>query len=528
MTTAEILSVGTELLLGQIANTNAQWMSERLAEIGVDVLHHQTVGDNEERIAEAFRLALSRADVVLATGGLGPTQDDVTREGLVAALGVDLEPQPAIEDWLRDRFAQLGREMPQSNLRQALVPAGGRYITPQRGTAPGLICRHEGRTVYVVPGVPVEMKEMLEATILPELAAMAGPATITSRILKVTGVAESRLAEILDDLFHGSTNPTVAYLASSGEVKVRLTAKAASRGQADALIEPLAEEVHRRLGERVFSTDDEQLEHVVGRLLKARQRTVACAESLTGGSLAARLTASPGSSAFFLGSAVCYSPESKERVLGVSRETIDGPGVVSEDGLVAGAPEPERPLRLFVAADLPPEILEVVAERCEAWRRRLGDGVGRWVPVENQHVTVAFLGRAWPHQVEWVQTRVRRATARIRPFDSGLAAYGVVPSRSRARVLWLGLEERGRGWDALAAAVRGAVAEAFPPQARPFTPHLTLARFEPRISFAAHHEALAEPVGAPSFRVGSVALYRSHLGGPRARYEELVRFRLRG
>jgi competence/damage-inducible protein CinA-like protein len=331
VTTAEILSVGTELLLGQIANTNARWMSERLAEIGIDVLHHQTVGDNEDRIAEAFRLALSRADVVLATGGLGPTQDDVTREGLVAALGVDLEPQPVIEDWLRARFAQLGRDMPESNLRQALVPAGARYITPQRGTAPGLICQHEGRTVYAVPGVPVEMKEMLEGAILPDLARMAGPATISSRILKVTGVAESRLAEILDDLFHGSTNPTVAYLASSGEVKLRLTAKAPSRAEADALIEPLAEEVRRRLGDRVFSTDDEQLEHVVGRLLKARRRTVACAESLTGGSLAARLTAAPGSSAFFLGSAVCYSPDSKERVLGVSRETIEGPGVVSEE-----------------------------------------------------------------------------------------------------------------------------------------------------------------------------------------------------
>ncbi|MEX2457828.1 MAG: competence/damage-inducible protein A [Actinomycetota bacterium] len=348
MTTAEVLSIGTELLLGQIANTNARWMSERLAEIGVDVLHHQTVGDNEERIAEAFRLAVSRADVVLATGGLGPTQDDVTREGLAAALEVELEPTPAIEDWLRERFAGLGREMPESNLRQALVPAGGRYIVPERGTAPGLICQHEGTRVYAVPGVPAEMKEMLTGGILPELAELAGPATIVSRVLKVTGMAESHLAEALDDLFQGSTNPTVAYLASSGEVKVRLTAKAASRAEADALIEPLAEEVARRLGDRVYSTDDEILEHVVGRLLKSHELRLACAESLTGGSLGARLTSAPGSSAFFVGSAVVYTEDAKREVLGVSRETLEGPGVVSE----ACAIEMARGAQRLFAADI--------------------------------------------------------------------------------------------------------------------------------------------------------------------------------
>jgi nicotinamide-nucleotide amidase len=348
VTTAEILAVGTEILLGQIENSNARWMSERLALVGVDVLHHQVVGDNEARIADAFRLALSRADVVIATGGLGPTQDDVTREGLAQALEVELEPVPAIEEWLRERFAGLGREMAESNLRQALVPAGARYIVPERGTAPGLICQHEGRRVYAVPGVPVEMKEMLEGTILPELAGIAGSVTIVSRVLKVTGMAESRLAEVLDDLFRGSTNPTVAFLATSGEVKVRLTAKAASRAEAEALIDPLAGEVARRLGDRVFSTDDEQLEHVVGRLLKANQRTLACAESLTGGALAARLTSAPGSSAYLVGSAVCYTEASKRDVLGVRQETIDGPGVVSEECAV----EMARGARRMFEADI--------------------------------------------------------------------------------------------------------------------------------------------------------------------------------
>jgi nicotinamide-nucleotide amidase len=329
---AEILGVGTEILLGQISNSNAQWISQRLAEIGVDVLHHQAVGDNENRIRDAFRLALSRADVVLATGGLGPTQDDVTREGLAAALEVRLMRRPEIEDFLREKFRRLGRTMPESNLRQADVPEGARYILPDRGTAPGLICEAgEGKRVYIVPGVPAEMKEMMTNTIMPELAALAGPAALVSRLVKVTGVAESKVAEMLDDLFRASANPSIAYLASSGEVKVRITAKAASHGEAEELIGPVADEVARRLGSHVFTTNDEELEQVAGRLLKARRKSVAAAESLTGGSLAVRLTSAPGSSEFFKGSAVCYTVEAKRDLLGVSKETIDGPGVVSEE-----------------------------------------------------------------------------------------------------------------------------------------------------------------------------------------------------
>jgi nicotinamide-nucleotide amidase len=329
---AEIVGIGTEILLGQIANTNAQWMSDRLAEIGVDVLHHQVVGDNEGRIAEAILLGLSRADVVLVTGGLGPTQDDVTREGIAEALGLSLVRRPEIEQFLREKFARLNRPMAEINLRQGDVPEGARYIVPDRGTAPGLaIETPDGKRVYAVPGVPGEMREMMTGTILPELAALAGPSAIVSRTIRMTGIAESRVAEILDDLFVSSTNPTVAYLASSGEVKVRLTAKAARRSDAESLIDPVAAEVVQRLHPFVFTSDDEELEQVVGRLLKARGMTVACAESLTGGSLAFRLSAAPGASAHFKGSAVCYTAEAKRDVLGVSEETIEGPGVVSEE-----------------------------------------------------------------------------------------------------------------------------------------------------------------------------------------------------
>jgi nicotinamide-nucleotide amidase len=327
---AEVLGVGTELLLGQIANTNAQWISERLAQIGVDVFRHEVVGDNAQRIVDAFTLAASRADVVIATGGLGPTQDDITRPALAAAAGLELVRRPEIEDALRERFAQMGREMPESNLLQADVPDGGRSITPHRGSAPGLIVQIGGAQVYALPGVPAEMREMMESTVMPELAALAGPSGIASRIVRCVGMAESKIAELLDDLFTRSTNPTVAYLAGGGEVKIRLTAKAVSLGGAQELIGPLAEEVVARLGDVVFTTGDEELEQVVARELKARGLTIACAESLTGGGLAARLSTAPGSSTFFRGSAVCYTAEAKVEVLGVSQATIDGPGVVSE------------------------------------------------------------------------------------------------------------------------------------------------------------------------------------------------------
>ena len=210
---AEIVAVGTELLIGQIANTNARWMSERLAELGIDVLHHQVVGDNADRIVGAIALAASRADVVIVTGGLGPTQDDVTRPALARAAGAGLVRRAEIEDALRERFRVRGREMPASNLAQAEVPEGGRYIAPERGTAPGLVVSVGGVTVYALPGVPSEMREMMDGTVLPELSALVGSVSLVSRTLRCYGLAESRISELLDDLFHASSNPTVAYLA---------------------------------------------------------------------------------------------------------------------------------------------------------------------------------------------------------------------------------------------------------------------------------------------------------------------------
>jgi nicotinamide-nucleotide amidase len=328
---AEIVGVGTEILLGQIANTNAQWIAERLAEIGVDVLHHQAVGDNVPRIVDAVRLALSRAEVVIVTGGLGPTQDDVTRDALAVAAGLALERRRELEALVREKFARAGREMPVSNLVQADVPTGARTIAPERGTAPGIVLDVEDRRVYALPGVPAEMREMMEGTVLPELAAVAGPGAIVSRTVRCVGIAESRVAELLDDLFHSSANPTIAYLAGGGEVRVRLSAKADSVDDAGALLEPIVEEVMARVGDFVTSSSDEELEEVVGRLLRAAGRTIGCAESLTGGALTARIARAPGASDYLLGSAVCYDVQTKRSLLGVSQATIDGPGVVSRE-----------------------------------------------------------------------------------------------------------------------------------------------------------------------------------------------------
>jgi nicotinamide-nucleotide amidase len=328
---AEIVAVGTELLLGQIADTNAQWMSEQLAAIGIDVTHHQAVGDNQQRIVEVLRLAASRADVVLVCGGLGPTEDDITRDAIAELAGVQLVFHEELEQMLREKFRRWSAmgSMPQSNLRQATVPDGATTILPDRGTAPGLIVQLDGARLYAVPGVPDEMREMLTGTVLPELRARAGGDVIVSQVLRIAGMGESAVAERLADLFAASANPTIAYLASMGEVKVRLTAKARSEDDARGLLAPLVEEVTARLGDVVFSDRDGSLEAAVIRLLTASGRHLACAESLTGGGVGERLTSVPGASAAFLGSAVVYTADMKRRVLGLTDEDLAG-GTVTE------------------------------------------------------------------------------------------------------------------------------------------------------------------------------------------------------
>ncbi|HEX2372564.1 MAG TPA: competence/damage-inducible protein A, partial [Actinomycetota bacterium] len=329
----EIIGVGTELLLGQIVNTNAAWIGQRLADVGWDCLRHTVVGDNSERIAETIAEALGRADAVILTGGLGPTQDDVTREALAAVAGVPLVRQPELEQWLRERFARMGvQRMAEMNLRQADVPEGARVIDNPRGTAPGLIVEVGGKPAYAVPGVPREMEGMLERVVLPDLAARAGEGrAIVSRTLRTAGVGESRLAERLTPLWEeaGAGRVTLAYLASPGEVRVRLTAVGPTRDEALAEIAPVEARVREELGDIVYGADDETLEAAVGRLLRERGRSLATAESLTGGLLGGRITGVPGASDYYLGGVVAYATDAKASQLGVA------PGLLAADGPVS-------------------------------------------------------------------------------------------------------------------------------------------------------------------------------------------------
>ncbi|MFZ0492517.1 MAG: competence/damage-inducible protein A [Acidimicrobiia bacterium] len=324
----EVLAVGTELLIGQIVNGNAETIGRRLAEEGHDAHHQGVVGDNIGRIAEAISIALSRADAVIITGGLGPTQDDLTREGICLATGRPMEFVQDAADRLRDRFERLGRSMAEANLRQAERPEGAEFLPNPKGTAPGIALRHGRGWIFSLPGVPEEMEALLETEVLPRLRS-GGGAVVKSRLIRTWGSSESMVAELLDDLY-GSSNPSIAFLASSGEIKVRITAKASTEADADEMIEPIERSVRERLGTRVFGVDQETIEAIVLRLLAQRGWRLATAESATGGMIAARITSVSGSSKVFRGGAVTYATDLKMSVLDVPADIIEREGVVSE------------------------------------------------------------------------------------------------------------------------------------------------------------------------------------------------------
>ena len=335
----EVLAVGTELLLGQIVNRNAADIGSRLADAGMDHYRQSVVGDNRARMVEAVRLACSRADALIITGGIGPTKDDVTREALAEAAGVPLLFDDVFAERLRRYWAARGREMPDSNLRQAQYPDGAELIANPKGTAPGLRIEIDGTWIFALPGVPAEMIPMLEGDVLPFLQRQAGgdDAAVVSRLLRTWGESESKIGELLDDLFEESQNPTVAFLASAGEIKVRLTAKAESEAAARALIAPVERTVRERLGTRVFGADDDIIEAVLLRMLEDQGWTLATAESATGGLIASRITSIPGASRVFRGGVVAYGTEVKRNQLGVPAATIDQHGVVSEPVAIAMA-----------------------------------------------------------------------------------------------------------------------------------------------------------------------------------------------
>lgn len=327
----ELLAVGTELLFGDIVNGNAAWLGQRLAEAGVDVTTSVVVGDNVARIAGAVLDALGRADAVVMTGGIGPTQDDLTREALALAAGVDLVRDPALEASLRSRFEALRRDVPEMNYRQADLPRGASSIPNPRGSAPGVRVEIGGGVAYALPGVPFEMERMFADTVLPDLLSRAGePACIVHRVLRTAGMWESAVAAALApqvSRLEESGGVTVAFLASQGQTRVRLTAKAATPEEALALIAPEEAFAREALGTAVYGADDDTLEGVVASLLRARSATVATAESLTGGLLGAELTKAPGASDVYAGGVVAYATALKRSLLSVPE---DVPAVSAE------------------------------------------------------------------------------------------------------------------------------------------------------------------------------------------------------
>lgn len=323
----DVVAVGTELLLGQIVDTNSSWLGEQLAAAGIDSCLQIKVGDNLGRIVQSFRTALNDADAVIVCGGLGPTHDDITREALAEVMGTTLELDDVVADRIARMFASRGRRMSDNNLRQAMVPRGASVIEQTRGTAPGLVCPVGNKVMYAVPGVPWELYEMFERAILPDLLARSGERTaIASRVLRTWGDSESglneRLQGLIDELDRVG-NPTLAFLASGWEgIKVRLTAKAASAAEVTSLLDVWEARVREHVGDVVFGVDDDTMESVVLDLLRARGLTIGIAESVTGGLVAGRLTATPGSSDVVRGGVVAYSSDVKFDVLDVVRGPV--------------------------------------------------------------------------------------------------------------------------------------------------------------------------------------------------------------
>jgi len=352
----DVVAVGTELLLGQITDTNSQWIGEQLAMVGIDSLLQVKVGDNHARIVTLLQRVVADADAVIVCGGLGPTHDDLTREAIAAVMGVELEDHADIAEVIREMFASRGRRMAENNLRQAQVPRGATIIPQTRGTAPGLICPvtvdGKAKVIYAVPGVPYEMKEMIERAVLPDLLARSGETgAIVSLTLRTWGESESGLNERLDpviDRLEAAGNPTLAFLASGWEgLKVRLTAKAATEAAAREVLAKWEAEVRALIDETVFGVDGDTMESVVLQILRDRGLSLGLAESVTGGLAAGRITNVPGASEVFRGSIVSYASAVKFDLLGVP----EGP-VVTEAAAVAMARGAQRVLHCDVALAL--------------------------------------------------------------------------------------------------------------------------------------------------------------------------------
>lgn len=327
----ELISVGTELLLGNIVNTNTQFLAEKCALLGLSMYHQVTVGDNRERLTQVIRTALDRSDIVILTGGLGPTEDDLTKEVCAEVMGFSLAEDPHTRQMIESYFKNnIYKEIPDNNWKQAIVPQGAIVLDNHNGTAPGLILEKDNKTSILLPGPPNELIPLFNEQVYPYLEKLR-PEVIRSQMVKVCGIGESQVEDKLLDLIDSQTNPTIATYAKTGEVHLRITASAATTEEADSMIKPVVKEIKKRLGDAVYSTkENESLEMAVVRLLKKNGLTVTTAESCTGGMLAARLVNVPGVSDVYREGYITYSNKAKRRLLDVNKSTLKKYGAVSE------------------------------------------------------------------------------------------------------------------------------------------------------------------------------------------------------
>lgn len=331
----EVLAIGTELLLGQIVDTNSAWIGEQLAEHGIDSMEHRAIGDNQARIVHAINDMLSRSDALIICGGLGPTQDDLTRDAIAEVMGVELERDMGLAETIAAMFKVRLRDMPQNNLRQADIPVGGAAIPNPIGTAPGLRCEVGTKIIYAVPGVPYEMQKMIKEQVLPDLLAQSGErSVIVSRSLKTWGTSESALAEMVAhrlDALEVAGNPTIAFLARGIEgLVVRVTAKGRDAADAEAIVAAEERELRAILGDLVFGVDDDTMESVVLQQLRNRGLTLGLAESVTGGLISSRIVNVPGASDVFKGAIVSYATAVKRDLLDVTATSVVTEAAVSE------------------------------------------------------------------------------------------------------------------------------------------------------------------------------------------------------
>lgn len=325
---AEILAVGTELLLGNIVNTNAQYIAKRLADLGIEVYHQAVVGDNPKRLMDAYTSAFQRAELVIATGGLGPTKDDLTKEVAFDYFGKEAVLHKDILDKIEEYFKKINRNMVESNKKQAYFPTDALILKNNHGTAPGCIIEESNKILIVLPGPPREMKPMFEEYVVPYLTKYQ-EGVLVSKVLRVIGIGESATAEMIEDIIDNGENPTIATYAKESEVTIRITAKADKEEEGEQLIAPIEDEIRTRLGIAVYGEGEAQVEEVVGKMLVDNKLTISTAESCTGGLLAGKLINYPGISSVFKEGVITYSNESKIKRLKVKKEILDKFGAVS-------------------------------------------------------------------------------------------------------------------------------------------------------------------------------------------------------